>query len=168
MDLGQAQIPAMFRTFAFFVRVSYLLAALTVLAGVVAYGVEFLQALMRPGFYGMESGFFLWSVAILAVMFLLPARALLRLFTRAELVPDSHLRERPVVASLVALFCLFGCVLIFLVVSVWITTPPDVMNSDIGGPLAFLGMIALTCFAIALLTGELVLVGRWRPQANCR
>jgi hypothetical protein len=28
-----------------------------------------------------------------------------------------------------------------------LTTPPDVMDSDIGGPLAFFAMLALICFA---------------------
>jgi hypothetical protein len=101
---------------------------------------------------------------VLAVMFLLPARALVRLFRRSELIPDSHLQERPVVAVFVVLACLLGSALVFLVGYVWLTTPPDVMNSDIGGPLAFFAMLAVMCFAIALLTGELVLVGRWRAR----
>jgi hypothetical protein len=150
----------MFRSFAVFVRTSYLLTVLAVLAGVVLYGVLWVPALLNQQLFGRNFAYDLWSATILAVMFLLPARALLRLLRRAELIPDTHLRERPVVASLVALCCLFGCALVFLVVSVWITTPPDRMNSDIGGPLAFFGMCALFWFAIALLTGELVLVGR--------
>jgi len=69
-------------------------------------------------------------------MFLLPARALLRLLRRAELIPDTRLRERPAVASLAALFSLLGCAWVFLVV------------------------------AVAPLTGELVLVGRQRPATR--
>jgi hypothetical protein len=163
---GVAQISRMFGAFAVFVRISYLLAALVVLSGVIPYSVLFVQALFQPVLFGRDYGYELWTATILAVMFLLPGRALLRLLRRAELIPDTQLRERPVVASLAAIFSLLGCALVFLVVSVWITTPPDVMNSDIGGPLAFFGMLALMCFAIALLTGELVLVGRLRPATT--
>jgi len=156
----------MFGLFAALVRVSYLLAALIVLAGVIPYSVLFVQALLQPALFGRDYRYELWTATILAVMFLLPARALLRLLRRAELIPDTHLRERPLVASLTAIFSLLGCALIFLVVFVWITTPPDVMNSDIGGPLAFFGSLALMCFAVALLIGELVLVGRLSPAAT--
>ena len=66
-------------------------------------------------------------------------------------------RERPVVASLVVPSGLFGWLLALLAGRMALTSLPA---EDIGGPLMGTTMLALLFFAIALLIGELVLVGR--------
>jgi hypothetical protein len=69
-----------------------------------------------------------------------------------------------VVATLVAVTCIFGLLLFLLAASVWLDVMRGADSDDIGGPLMFILILALMSFAIALLTGELVLVGRHRPH----
>ena len=153
----------MFRFLAIVARTSYLLTALVVLACAALWLAETLQSLgrqvsIRPDIRD------LYAAAIFVVMCALPSRALARLFRRAELIPDSHLRERPVVAALVTIASILGILLFLLAGSVWLAVLRGADGDDIGGPLAFVLMLALMSFAIALLTGELVLVGRLRAN----
>lgn len=86
----------------------------------------------------------------------LAARRLLR---RRPLIPAARLRERPVVATLVALCSAFAVCMAILIT----TVVADVWSTgadDIGGPLAFFGMLMAMATAIALLAAELALVGR--------
>jgi len=145
------------------IRTSYLLTALLVLAGAVLWLAEMLQSLVRQISIRLDI-WDLYAVAIVAVMCALPLRAITRLLRRAELIPDSHLRERPVVATFVAVTCIFGLLLCLLAASVWLDVMRGADSDDIGGPLGLALMLALMSFAIALLTGELVLVGRLRPR----
>jgi hypothetical protein len=156
------QIPRVFRVFAILVRTSYLLTALLVLAGAVLWLTEMLQSLVRQISIRLDI-WDLYAAAIFAVMCALPLRAITRLLRRAELIPDSHLRERPVVATFVAVTCIFGLLLCLLAASVWLDVLRGADSDDIGGPLGLALMLALMSFSIALLTGELVLVGRLRP-----
>ena len=142
-----AQIPRVFRVFVILVRTTYLLTALVVLACTAPLLVSFLP--WRPGNTFMT--------LVLLVMCLLPLRALVRLVSRSELIPASHIRERPVVASVVVIACLLGGALFLLAGWVGLTSLPE---DDIGGPLGGAIMLAAMLFAVALLTGELVLVGR--------
>jgi hypothetical protein len=155
--------PDVFRSFAILVRTSYLLGALIVLAGATLWLVSILQSLirqvsLRPDIWD------LYAAGIFVVMCALPLRALTRLIRRAELIPDSHLRDRSVVAALVTIACIFGLLLCLLAGSVWLEVLRGADGSDVGGPLGLALMLALMSFAIALLTGELVLVGRLRPR----
>jgi hypothetical protein len=157
------QIPRVFRVFATLARTSYLLTALSVLAGAGLWLVSLLQSLTRQ-LYIRADIWDLYAAGIFVVMCALPLRALTRLIRRAELIPDSHLRERPVVAALVTIASVFGLVLCLLAASVWLAVMRGADGSDVGGPVGFALMLALMSFAIALLTGEIVLVGRLRPH----
>jgi pilus assembly protein TadC len=88
-------------------------------------------------------------------------RAVTRLIRRGELVPDAHLRERPVIAMIVALPAVLGLLLVCAVIRVWIDSQP--WGTDAGGPLAGAAALSLLFTAFAVLTGELVLVGRSAP-----
>jgi hypothetical protein len=157
------QIPRVFRVLATLVRTSYLLTALLVLAGAALWLRSLLQSLTRQLSIHVDI-WDLYAAVIFVVMCALPLRALTRLILRAELIPDSHLRERPLVAALVTIASVFGLLLSLLAGSVWLAVMRGADGSDVGGPLALALMLALMSFAIALLTGELVLVGRLRPR----
>ena len=150
----------MFRAFAILVRTIYLLTALLVLAWAAPSLVMFGRSLLRPSQFPPDT-WDLYGAVIFAVMCLLPLRALERLLHRAEFVPDAHIRERPIVASLVVVSSMFGWALALLAGWVGITSLPA---EDIGGPLGGALMLALMLFAIALLIGELVLVGRLKAR----
>jgi hypothetical protein len=157
------RVPGVFHPFAILVRTSYLLSALIVLAGATLWLVSILQSLVRQVSLRPD----IWdpyAAGIFIVMCALPLRALTRLIRRAALIPDSHLRDRPVVTTLVTIACIFGLLLCLLAGSVWLAVLRGADGSDVGGPLGLALMLALMSFAIALLTGELVLVGRLRPH----
>lgn len=147
----------MFRSFTILVRVTYLLAALAVLTCTLPWLMSFMRALSRLSLWT------LYEAALLVVLFLLPLRALNRVVRRSELIPDSHIRERPVVASLVLVTNLLGGTLFMLAGWVALTSLPA---EDIGGPFAGAAMLALMLFAISLLTGEMVLVGKVAPHTR--
>jgi hypothetical protein len=155
-----AQISRVFRVFAIVVRTTYLLTALLVLAWAVPALVAFAQSLFRPEGFGPDASD-LYGAVVFGVLCLLSLRALERLFHRSTFVPDAHIRERPVVASLVVVSSILGWALALLAGWVAITSLP---HEDIGGPLGGALMLALVLFAIALLIGELVLVGRLKPR----
>jgi uncharacterized membrane protein YqhA len=99
------------------------------------------------------------TAAMLIIPLLLPARALARLLRRAELIPDSRFRERPVVASLVGFCSLLAFA--WVVLTTWsLLTNLPVRD---GGPLAGALMLSCLLFMFVLMTGELVLVGRLAP-----
>jgi hypothetical protein len=149
-----AQISRVFRVFAMVVRTTYLLTALLVLAWAAPALVAFAQSLFHPERFDAWD---LYGAVIFGLLCFLPLRALERLLHRSTLVPDSRIRERPVVASLVVVTSMLGWTLALLAGWVGITSLP---RDDIGGPLGGALMLALMLFAIALLVGEIVLVGR--------
>jgi len=151
----------MFRAFAILVRATYLLTSLLVLAWAASTAVSFVQSLSRPSSFGRDI-WDLYEAALLLVMCVLPLRALERLLDRGQFVPDSHIRERPVVALLVVISSILGWALALLAGWVMARRLPD---ADIGGPLGGALMLALALFAIALLTGEMVLVGRLKSRS---
>ena len=146
-----AQIAPVFRAFVILVRTTYLMTALLVLVWSATVLVSMAWA---------DPGDRYRAIALVALC-LLPVRALERLLHHATFVPDSHIRERPVVASLVCITSLLGWALMLLAGWTMIRVLPQV---DIGGPLAGTLMLALMLFAIALLVGELVLVGRLKAH----
>jgi len=158
----RAQLWPVFKAFAILVRTTYLLTALLVLAWAASTLVSFTQSLFRPADFGRN----LWDVyeaILLIVLCVLPLRALERLLVRATFVPDSRIRERPVVATIVVITSVLGWALALLAGWVMARKLPD---ADIGGPLGGAMTLALMLFAVALLTGELVLVGRAARQST--
>jgi len=146
----------MFRAFAILVRCSYLLTVLTVLAVALYCTLELAPKLVSSESYGRAFGADLFTLAVLVTFLLLPLRALTRVFVRDALVPESHLRERPVVATLVTITGLLGCGLFVLIVRILIGALPTERDLNFGGPL----ILTLLLMAIATLIGEIVLVGR--------
>ena len=147
----------MFRTLATAARVSYLLAVLIALALLLAAIERFVAVQSRPPPFapGLLTDYLLLAVALL--VFAIPAlRALARLFWRRDLLPEAHLRARPVVAALVVLASAMGTVLILLVAWILITTLPESHDVNVAGP----GTLAAMLYAFSLLAGEVVLVGR--------
>jgi hypothetical protein len=145
----------MFRVFAILVRTNYLVAVLVALVFLVPWLVEGVVSLFRPGYSGNETSWRLWMLLLVLACFVaLAVRALFRLVRRASLIPDSHLREAPVVAA----FVLFASVLAsFLFLNLaWAFLTRAGRDVELA-PVVFFGMFWL---AIALLTGEIVLVGR--------
>ena len=109
----------------------------------------------------------IYAQDLVIVLFLLacvlPAgRAVIRLLRHGELVPNAHLRERPVVASLVTMSSSLAIFLVYVVLRIWLDIQPWGAD-DVGGPLAGLAMLATLLLVFALLTGEIVLVGRSPP-----
>jgi hypothetical protein len=127
----------MFRFFAILVRTTYLLTVLVTLA------------LLVPWTLGGLSAVFLLSIFIVPA-----ARALYRLIRFGELIPDSRLRAAPIVATLV--FVSSAIASFLLVNFVWAFLTRAGRDVELA-PFIFFGMFWL---AIALLTGEIVLVGR--------
>jgi hypothetical protein len=158
--LAAAQISRMFRAFAIAVRTSYLLTVLTVLACAVYATVEFAHNLSTQELAEHDLGADLVTAALLVTFLLLPLRALSRTFVLVELVPGAHLRDRPVVATLVMVSGLLGCGLFLLIARILLDLLPSTADLNFAGPL----MLALLLMAFSLLAGELVLVGRVHPR----
>ena len=140
----------MFRAYAVVVRLAYLSA--------VAVGLYFGGwALANPAGWIWNyslgelifAGLFIASVAC-------AVRAATRPFRRLAFIPEAHLRERPVVGTLVTLAAVFASFLGFNIVLAFLQTWPETGDVNFGGP----ALLALTLYTIALLIGELVLVGR--------
>jgi hypothetical protein len=159
---GLPQISAVFRYFTILVRATYLLTALLVLACAAPALVSLVQGLFQPARFNTDV-WDLFGIAISGLLCGLPLRALGRLPHRHQFVPDAHIRERPVVASLVAILSVMGWTLALLAGWVGIRNLP---HDDIGGPLAGALMLALMLFTAALLVGELVLIGRPIPTTH--
>jgi hypothetical protein len=148
----------MFRVYAASVRSIYLLAVICSAAIGSWLLLQFVSPIVHPSSYERANVVDL-AITILLLACVLPAaRALVRLVLRRELVPDAHLRDRPVIAMLVALSAALGLLLVYLLLRVWIDVLP--WGTDAGGPIAGAAMLAATLLAIAMLTGEIVLVGR--------
>jgi low temperature requirement protein LtrA len=127
----------MFRFFAVLVRTTYLVTVLVTLALLVPWAFDGLSA------------------AFLLAIFIVPAaRALYRLIRFRELIPDARLREAPIVATLV--FVSSAIASFLLVNLVWAFLTRAGRDVELA-PFVFFGLFWL---AIALLTGEIVLVGR--------
>jgi hypothetical protein len=89
-------------------------------------------------------------------------RAMFRPLRRISFLPEGHLRERPVVGTLVALSAAFASFLVFNVVLAFLQTWPDTGDVNFGGPI----ILALVLYAVSLLTGEIALVGRIARNAR--
>ncbi len=151
----------MFRVFAILVRTNYLVAVLVALAFFVPWLVQGAASLFRPTISGNET---FWRQSILLLVlagFVAPAlRALFRLVRRASLIPDSHLRGAPVVATVVLVASVLASFLFLNFAWAFLTRA----GRDVElAPFVFFGMFWL---AIALLTGEIVLVGRQKKGTD--
>ena len=127
----------MFQLYAGLVRTTYLVTVLVALAFLVPWAGDNLSAFM-----------------VLALFIAPAARALYRLVRRGELISDARLREAPIVATLVFVASAMASFLLLNLGWAFLTRA----GRDVElGPFVFFGMIWLT---IALLVGEVVLVGR--------
>jgi hypothetical protein len=141
-----------------FVRANYLA---TVLFG--PFLVLFIAAFMfrsSPAF-----GEIILALPWLGLWVVPGARAIRRLVKRGALIPAELIRERPVVAGIVTVAGAFGHLWFVLRMSVAIDLAlrpewPD----DVGGPMALIFGLAMLSYLIALLCGELALVGKGRPD----
>jgi hypothetical protein len=143
----------MFRAYSILVRTSYLLAIVqTLLSGcwlLIELGAS------RSSRVRIESEVLVFTVTTL--VFVVPsARALLRLVFHRELVPHLNLVQRPVIAALVLISSTLGTALIALVAWTLLSTLPESPDGNLAGPM----VLAIMLYAFALLTGEIVLVGR--------
>ena len=152
----------MFRAFAAALRTSYLLAVMITLALLIPATVQFIIAQTQPRLFAPDLLTDLLLPALALLVFGGPAlRALARLLLHRELVPDSHVRERPLIALLVGLACAIGTTLVLLVAGALITTLPESRDVNLAAPCALAAML----YAFALLCGEIVLVGRYPSTA---
>jgi hypothetical protein len=162
-----AQIRRVFRVYAAVVRSIYLLMVVSALAvGCVAL-MEFSSEFLRPGGRGPLDIQDLVVIGFLIACVAPATRAAIRLVRFHELVPDAHLRERPVVATLVTIPAALGVLLLYLVARIWLDIQPW-GHDDVGGPVAGATILAVLFHLFALLTGEMVLVGGADPGANIR
>jgi sensor histidine kinase YesM len=133
----------MFRLYAALVRTIYLVTVRVTLALLVPSALEGLSA-----------------VFLLGGFIALAALAMYRLIRYRELIPDDRLREAPIVATLVLLSSVIASFLLFNLVWAFLTRA----GRDVElAPFVFFVAIWL---AIALLTGELVLVGRQKKATD--
>jgi hypothetical protein len=161
------QIPAVFRAYAFSVRTIYLL---TVMCALTVGGFAFLEfsaAWLRPGSSGGLDMQELVIIGFLLAYVIPAARATIRLARTRDLVPDAHLRERPVVAAVITIPAVLGILLLYLALHVWIEIQPW-GHDDVGGPLGGAVILAILFHVFALMTGEIVLVGRTRSTTAMR
>jgi len=151
----------MFRICAALVRSIYLL---TVITSLVVGGwalAEFSTALLRQN---MSRGAHVQGLVIFGILlaYVLPAiRAAIRLLRYRDLLPEANLRERPIVGAVVAVPAALGILLSYLVIRAWIDILPW-GDEDAGGPLGGAMILTVLLQVFALLTGEIVLVGRTR------
>jgi MFS-type transporter involved in bile tolerance (Atg22 family) len=145
-----------FRAYATIVRLAYLSAAAVTLYLAVWSALSIARN-PDPGYSLLYlSTFELFVYGLLIACALCAVRALSRPLRRDSFLPESHLRERPVVGTLVALTSAFASFLVFNLVLAFLQLWPDTHDANFGGP----SVLALLLYAIALLTGEIVLVGR--------
>ena len=143
----------MFRAYSILVRTSYLLAIVLALLSGSWLLIELGRSLYSRG--GAETEVVVFAATTL--VFVVPsARALVRLMVRGELVPSLRLVERPVIAALVLFSSALGTALIALVAWALLSTLPESPDGNVAGPL----LLAIMLYAFALLTGEILLVGR--------
>jgi hypothetical protein len=158
---GAAQIRRVFRAYAIAVRLAYLSAVVVALTSGGWAAVSAADA-SRPGFFfgNLSASELAWFGLFIACV-ACAVRALVRPLRRSAFLPESHLRERPVVGTLVALAAAFASFLVFNVGLAFLQTWPDTHDVNFGGPT----LLALLLYAIALLIGEIVLVGRTEKTA---
>ncbi len=146
----------MFRAYATLVRLAYFSA----IAVALYLGGWWAVAIARIPELGFAlrylSAFELIVYGLLIICVVCAVRALLRAMRRESMLPEIRLRERPEVATVVALTAAFASFLVFNLVLAFLQLWPDTDDANFGGP----GVLALMCYTIALLTGEIVLVGR--------
>ena len=150
------QILRVFRAYAIFVRLAYMSAvAAALLLGV--WSLASIATAREPGSFlrhislGELAWYGLFITSVSCGM-----RAMFRPLRRMPLLPESHLRERPVVGTLVALAAAFAGFLAFNVALGLIQTLPNGSDANFAGPT----VLAFFLYTFALLTGEIVLVGR--------
>jgi hypothetical protein len=100
-------------------------------------------------------------------LLLIPAvRAIRRRIVSGTVIPAELVRERPVVTQVVTLAGVVGhfFTAIFVSVAVDIALAPE-KGEDVGGPMVFVFVLALLSYLIALLCGELALVGDGESDA---
>jgi hypothetical protein len=94
-------------------------------------------------------------------LFVLPgARALRRVIVNGTVIPPELVHERPVVAWVVTVAGGLGH--FFFVISISVAIDIALLPEwpeDVGGPIVFVNSLALLLYLIALLCGELALVG---------
>jgi hypothetical protein len=151
-----AQIRRVFRAYAIAVRLAYLSAVVVALLFGGWAAVSAVDA-PGPGFFAgkLSAGELSWFGLFISCV-ACAVRALLRPLRRSAFLPETHLRERPVVGTLVALAAAFAGLLVFNVVLAFLQTWPDAGDVNLAGPIA----LALLLYTFTLLTGEFVLVGR--------
>jgi len=149
----------MFRLYAACVRSTYLLAATSAIALGGWLLLQYLAGLLRADGLGRSYAQDLVIVTFILACVLPAIRALVRLLRHRDLIPNAHLRERPVVASLVAMTSALAIFLIYVVIRVFLDILPW-GDHDVGGPVAGASMLATLLLVLALLIGEIVLVGR--------
>jgi hypothetical protein len=147
-----------FRAFAIVVRVSYLLMMLICLALMLPLVAQ-VVALSPSGPWHWREVVF--GTLLVITYLALPLRAAGRLLWRRELVPEAHVRERPVVATVVLLASALGFGLSTLIAWALLTRRPG-EDVDIGGAT----YLTMALFAIAVLVGEIVLIGRQPPASS--
>jgi hypothetical protein len=141
-----------------FVRANYLA---TVLFG--PFLALFIAAFMfrsQPSFGGI-----VLALPWLGLWLVPGARALRRMMKRGVLLPAELMRTRPVVTGVVTVAGAFGHLWFVLCMSVAIDLAlrPE-WPGDVGGPLTLIFAMALLSYLIALLCGELALIGNGRPD----
>lgn len=133
----------MFRIYAALVRTNYLVAVLVALTFLVPWTLASVCAFM-----------------LLGLLIAPAARALYRLVRHWQLIPDANLREAPIVATLVCISSVLASfLLLYLHWALLIRAGRDLEVA----PLGFFGLIWL---AIALLTAEVVLIGRQKKGTD--
>jgi hypothetical protein len=151
------QSRGVFRAYVIAVRLAYLSAVvaaaliggwtLVTTAGSTSSGISMIR--YASAFEMMWYGFIIASV-------MCAARAITRPLRKISFLPESHLREMPAVATIVATCAVFADWLVFNLVLGLLQTLPDDADGNFAGP----SLLALMLYTIALLTGEIVLVGR--------
>jgi hypothetical protein len=145
------------------VRATYLATAVcaSVLALPIA-AINLSNALTAPSNGSAALGFLL-AVSLLVLP---AARAFRRLFANGTVIPPELVHERPVVAWVLTLSGAFGH--FFFVISTsaifQIVLEPE-RGDDAGGPVGGAFMLTLLLYVIALLCGELALVGDGESDA---
>jgi len=123
----------------------------------------FVASYMLSGAFGNPTKDWVTITAtLLATMFLyvLPGvRAIRRVFANGTVISPELVHERPVVAGVVSLVGGLGHFFFVISMSVAIDIAASGWPEDAGGPIAFFFCLALLTYLIALLCGELALVG---------
>jgi hypothetical protein len=146
-----------------FVRAIYLIAAIVASLTALLYGTSLLVSLFQRSLLFPRVGLPLKDIAVaLGVMcsFLIPGiRALRRRIADGAVIPIELVNERPTVAGLVTLAGGVGHLFLALFVAAVIDLVLAPVWPEEGGKIIILVMVAMFFYLIALLCGELALVG---------